>query len=158
MNSKLLLRSVTATAVCLVFGFLGIIALQNGLDSWYAALQKPWFTPPESLFGPVWTIMYILIGISAGLVWNKGFYHKWVQTALYHFGFQLLLSSAWSVVFFGLQSPLFALFVILTLFVLILLTIKWFKIVKPIAAYLMIPYLLWVGFAIVLNFEIWRLN
>ena len=119
---------------------------------------KPSYNPPNWCKHPIWTTLYVLMGVAAGLVWSKGFYHLWVKTALYHFGFQLLLSSAWSVVFFGLQSPLFALFVILTLFVLILLTIKWFKIVKPIAAYLMIPYLLWVGFAIVLNFEIWRLN
>ncbi|MCL6220050.1 TspO/MBR family protein [Zunongwangia pacifica] len=158
MNSKLLIRSVTATAVCLVFGFLGIIALQNGLDSWYAALQKPWFTPPEFLFGPVWTIMYLLIGISAGLVWNKGFYHKWVKTALYHFGFILLLNAFWFLFFFGLHEPMIALIAISAVFILLLITIKWFKVVNALSAYLLIPYAVWVLFLIVFTFEFWRIN
>ena len=158
MTKKKLIRILLAIAICLIVGFLGAYATQASVATWYSTLEKPSYNPPNWVFTPIWTTLYVLMGVAAGLVWSKGFYHLWVKTALYHFGFQLLLSSAWSVVFFGLQSPLFALFVILTLFVLILLTIKWFKIVKPIAAYLMIPYLLWVGFAIVLNFEMWRLN
>ncbi|WBL22830.1 MULTISPECIES: TspO/MBR family protein [unclassified Zunongwangia] len=158
MNAKLLIRSVTATAVCLVFGFLGIIALQDGLDSWYAALQKPWFTAPESFFGPVWTIMYILIGVSAGLVWSKGFYHKWVKTALYHFGFILLLNTFWFLFFFGLHEPLMALLAIISVFIVVLITIKWFKIVNAWSAYLLIPYAVWVLYLLAFTFEFWRIN
>ena len=110
------------------------------------------------LFGPMWTLLYILMGIAAGIVWDKGFYHKWVKTALYHFGFQLLLNAAWSVLFFGMQQPLWALIEIVVLFIMILLTIKWFKVVNNTAAYLLIPYACWVAFAMLLNFEIWRLN
>ena len=98
------------------------------------------------------------MGIAAGIVWSKGFYHKWVKTALYHFIFQLLFNGLWSIVFFGFRSPGFALIVILVLLVLIVLTYKWFKIVNNTAAYLLIPYLLWVGFATILNFSIWQLN
>jgi tryptophan-rich sensory protein len=102
--------------------------------------------------------MYVLMGIAAGIVWSKGFYHKWVKTALYHFGFQLLLSGAWFLLFFGLQKPLLALLNIIALFILLLFTIKWFKVVNNTAAYLLLPYAIWVLFAIALNFEIWRLN
>ena len=98
------------------------------------------------------------MGIATGLVWDKGVYHKWVKTALYHFGFQLLLNMAWSLVFFGLNEIFGALLIVLSLFVLLLFTFKWFKVVNKTAAYLLIPYILWVGFASILNFSIWKLN
>ena len=98
------------------------------------------------------------MGTAAGIVWSKGFYHLWVKTALYHFGFQLLLNALWSILFFGLKNPLAALFVIFTLLVLIVLTIKWFRIVSRKASWLLYPYLAWVAFAAVLNFKIWELN
>tara|TARA_R110002051_G_scaffold80488_1_gene144478 strand:- start:654 stop:1025 length:372 start_codon:yes stop_codon:yes gene_type:complete len=121
-------------------------------------LKKPSFNPPNWIFAPVWTVLYIMMGVAAGLVWSRGFYHVWVKTALYHFGFQLLLNALWSILFFGFQNPLMALLVILALLVLIALTIKWFKVVHRTAAYLMIPYFLWVCFATVLNYKIWELN
>jgi tryptophan-rich sensory protein len=98
------------------------------------------------------------MGVAAGLVWAKGFYHVWVKTALYYFGFQLLFNALWSIVFFGFQEPFWALLVILVLLILILLTIKWFKIVSRPAAFLLLPYLLWVSFAALLNYKIWVLN
>jgi tryptophan-rich sensory protein len=137
---------------------MGAIATQVGIEGWYPKLNKPWFNLPDSLFGPVWLFMYVLIGVAAGIVWNKGFYHKWVKTALYHFGFQLLLNGSWSLLFFGLQKPFFAFLNIVALFIVIIFTIKWFKIVNDVAAYLLIPYAIWVLYAMALNFEIWRLN
>lgn len=98
------------------------------------------------------------MGISAGIVWSKGVYHIWVQTAMYHFGFQLLFNALWSIVFFGLKNPFWALLIILVLLVLILLTIKWFNIVSKTASYLLIPYLLWVCYATLLNYKIWEMN
>lgn len=98
------------------------------------------------------------MGIAAGIVWAKGFYHIWVKTALYFFGFQLLFNALWSIVFFGFQNPFWALLVILVLLGLILQTIKCFKIVSRTAAFLLIPYLLWVCFALLLNYKIWELN
>ena len=121
-------------------------------------LNKPSFNPPNWIFAPVWTALYILMGISAGWVWAKGFHHKWVKTGLYHFGFQLLLNGLWSIVFFGLKQPFWGLLVILTLLVVLILTIKWFKVVSKVAANLLIPYLLWICFATVLNYKIWELN
>lgn len=158
MSGKLLIRSSLAIGLCLFFGFLGAVATQTGLDGWYPNLEKPFFTPPNWLFGPIWTLLYIMMGISAGIVWSKGFYHKWVQTALYHFGFQLLLNGFWSLLFFGLHEPFWALLDIIALFVIILVTIRWFKIIDKTAAYLLVPYAAWVLYAAVLNFEIWRLN
>ena len=143
MTKKLFLRSSVAIGICLLFGFMGAIATQAGTADWYPDLNKPWFNPPDAFFGPIW---------------SKGFYHKWVKTALYHFGFQLLINGSWSLLFFGIQKPFLALLSIILLFILILITIKWFRVVSNTAAYLMIPYAVWVLFAMILNFEIWRLN
>jgi tryptophan-rich sensory protein len=155
---KKILYIAIAVTVCLLIGFLSGFATQSSVDTWYAGLNKPGFNPPNWLFAPVWTVLYICMGIAAGLVWAKGFHHIWVKTALYNFGFQLLFNALWSIVFFGFQNPFWALLVILVLLILIVITIKWFKIVDRTAAYLMIPYLLWVCFAALLNYRIWELN
>ncbi len=141
-----------------MIGFFSGYATQSSIDTWYATLNKPSFNPPNWIFALVWTLLYILMGIAAGIVWSKGYYHKWVKTAMYHFVFQLLFNGLWSIVFFGFQSPGLALIVILILLVLIALTYKWFKVVSNTAAYLLIPYFAWVLFATVLNFSIWQLN
>jgi len=155
---KKLFRISIAVLLCLLIGFLSSIATKASINSWYVALNKPSFTPPNWVFAPVWTIMYIMMGIAAGIVWSKGFYHKWVKTALYHFGLQLLLNAAWSIFFFGLQNPLIALLDIIALFILLLFTIRWFRVVNTTASYLLIPYTIWVAFATALNFGIWQLN
>ena len=158
MSLNVIVKIFVALAVCLFIGFMASLATQVGIADWYPTLNKPWFNPPNWIFGPVWGVLYILMGIAAGIVWSKGFYHKWVKTALYHFLFQLLLNGAWSILFFGLKEPFWALLDIIALFVILIFTIKWFKIVSDTAAYLLIPYAVWVLFAAILNFEIWRLN
>ncbi|MEJ1223228.1 TspO/MBR family protein [Sediminicola sp. 1XM1-17] len=157
MKKRLYYITICVT-VCLLIGFLSSFATQSSINDWYVTLKKPSFNPPNWIFAPVWTVLYIMMGVAAGLVWARGFYHVWVKTALYHFGFQLLLNALWSIVFFGFQNPLMALLIILALLVLIVLTIKWFKVVHRTAAYLLIPYFLWVCFATVLNYKIWELN
>ncbi|UII78205.1 TspO/MBR family protein [Flagellimonas sp. CMM7] len=147
-----------AVTICLLIGFLSSFATQSSVNDWYLTLNKPSFNPPNWIFAPVWTSLYILMGVAAGIVWSKGFHHIWVKTALYHFGFQLLFNALWSIVFFGFKSPSWALLVILLLLTLIILTIKWFKVVSKTAAFLLVPYLLWVLFASVLNYKIWELN
>ncbi len=144
--------------ICLLVGFLSGFATQSAVGDWYGTLTKPFLNPPNWIFGPVWTVLYLLMGLSAGLVWSKGFHHKWVKTALYHFGFQLILNGLWSIVFFGFKNPLVGLLVVIALWILILLTIKWFRVVSKQAAYLLYPYLAWVSFATYLNFSIWLLN
>ncbi len=157
MNKKTI-KIIIAVVICLTAGAIGAAATQTSVNTWYTTLSKPSFNPPNYVFGPVWTVLYILMGIAAGKIWNHGFYHKWVKTALYHFGFQLILNTTWSLVFFGLNEIFGALLVIIGLLVLLLFTYKWFKIVNTNAAYLLIPYILWVSFASVLNFSIWQLN
>ena len=149
-----------AYAVCIsvAIGFLASFATQSSVNDWYLTLNKPSFNPPNWIFAPVWTLLYILMGIAAGIVWGKGLHHLLVKTALYHFGFQLLLNAAWSIVFFGLKEPFWALIVIISLLILLVLTIRWFKLVSKVAAFLLLPYLLWVCFAMVLNYKIWELN
>lgn len=134
------------------------VVTQSSVTGWYLTLNKPSFNPPNWVFAPVWSALYIMMGISAGWVWAKGFHHKWVKTGLYHFGFQLLLNGLWSIVFFGLKQPFYGLLVIMALLVVLSLTIKWFNVVSKFAAILLIPYLLWVCFATALNYKIWELN
>ncbi|MBT8291656.1 MAG: tryptophan-rich sensory protein [Eudoraea sp.] len=157
MKKKLTYIAISV-AICLIIGFLSGFATQSSVNDWYLTLNKPSFNPPNWIFGPVWTLLYILMGIAAGIVWAKGFYHIWVKTALYNFGFQLLFNALWSVVFFGFKNPFWALLVILFLLALILVTIKWFNVVSRTAAYLLIPYFLWVCFATILNYKIWEMN
>ncbi|SHJ43578.1 TspO and MBR related proteins [Maribacter aquivivus] len=145
-------------AICSVIGFLNSVVTQSSVNGWYMTLNKPSFNPPNWIFAPVWSALYIMMGISAGWVWAKGFHHKWVKTGLYHFGFQLLLNGLWSIVFFGLKQPFYGLLVIMALLVVLSLTIKWFNVVSKFAAILLIPYLLWVCFATALNYKIWELN
>lgn len=155
---KKIIYILIAVIVCLLIGFLSSFATQTSVNDWYLSLNKPSFNPPNWLFAPVWTGLYILMGIAAGIVWSKGFHHIWVKTALYHFGFQLLFNALWSIVFFGFKSPLWALLIIFILLTLIILTIRWFKVVSKLAAILLIPYMLWVCFATLLNYKIWELN
>ncbi|MBT8304763.1 MAG: tryptophan-rich sensory protein [Bacteroidia bacterium] len=156
--SKKTTKILIAVAVCLFVGFLSGFATQSSVSDWYADLNKPSFNPPNWIFGPVWTVLYVLMGIAAGIVWSKGFHHKWVKTAMYHFLFQLIFNAAWSLVFFGMRSPAYALLIIIILLTLIILTMKWFRVVNKTAALLLVPYLLWVSFASILNYSIWQLN
>ncbi len=159
MNIKKKITHIAiALAICMLIGFLSGYASQSSVSDWYVSLNKPSFNPPNWIFAPVWTILYIMMGVAAGIVWAKGFHHIWVKTALYHFGFQLLFNALWSIVFFGLHNPFWALIVLLILLVFILFTIKWFKVVSNTAAYLLIPYFLWVCFATLLNYKIWEMN
>ena len=155
---KRIIYITLSVLVCLAIGFLASIATQSSVNDWYVTLNKPSFTPPNYLFAPVWTALYIMMGVAAGIVWSKGYHHIWVKTALYHFVFQLLLNALWSIVFFGLKNPLGGMVVILALLTMIILTIKWFGVISKPAALLMVPYVLWVAFASALNYKIWELN
>jgi tryptophan-rich sensory protein len=124
---------------------------------WYAALRKPSWTPPNWLFGPVWTVLYLAMAVAAWLVWREGGLR--VQTVpLSLFAGQLILNAAWSWLFFGLHRPGAALVDIVALFALILATALAFRPVSPAAAALLLPYLGWVGFATALNAALWWLN
>ncbi|MFM1878568.1 MAG: hypothetical protein RLZZ241_1434 [Bacteroidota bacterium] len=157
-KNRIASRILLGVTLCLLIGGLSGYATASSVQTWYPQLNKPFFTPPNYLFGPVWSVLYILMGIAAGLVWARGLHHRWVKTALYYFGLQLLLNGSWSLVFFGLQNPTLALVVILAMLITIVLTIRGFRVVSKPAAWLMIPYLLWVSFATILNLSFVVLN
>lgn len=141
-----------------VVGGIGAISTTSKIPTWYAELIKPAFNPPNWVFGPVWTILFLLMGIASFLIWQSDASIHEKRDAFAAYGMQLLLNVLWSVIFFGLQSPGVAFGEIIALWLAIAVTIKEFsKIYRP-AAWLMAPYLAWVSFAAFLNFSIWILN
>ncbi len=139
-------------------GVIGSIFTSSSVIGWYADVNKPSFNPPNWIFGPVWISLFALMGIASFLIWKKRSENSLVKIALAVFFVHLAFNTLWSVIFFGLQSPMWAFFEIILLWLMILsLIIMFYKIDKR-AAYLMVPYILWVSFAGVLNFSIWQLN
>jgi len=143
---------------CELVGLLGTPFTISAIPTWYANLNKPFFAPPNWLFGPVWTLLYFLMGVSLYLIWKQGLEKKKVKTAVIYFLAQLGLNFVWSPIFFGLRAPLIALIIITAMWVLIVITIKIFYPLSKWAAYLLVPYLLWVSFALLLNAAITLLN
>jgi len=158
MSIRDILKLVVSIVACLAAGAIGSVFTRSAIPTWYATLEKPTFAPPNWLFAPVWTLLYIMMGIAAFLVWRQGLENRQVRIALIVFLIQLVLNALWSVVFFGLESPLYGLIVISVLWVAILVTAIIFFKISRVASVLMWPYLLWVTFAAVLNSSIWLLN
>lgn len=150
-------KLIAAVTVCQLAGLIGVLT-SGDTGSYYKKLDTPSFAPPSSVFGPVWIALYTLMGIALYMVWNRRDKGSARSRALGLFGVQLALNAAWSPAFFGLQQPGLGLIVIILLLVAIIATILAFWPVAAVAALLLIPYLLWVGFATALNFEIWRNN
>jgi tryptophan-rich sensory protein len=145
-------------ALPLIIGFTAGIATASGIGSWYSGLTKPWFNPPNYLFGPVWTILYTLMGIGSWMIWKSNAAQTAKNRALMIYGLSLTLNFVWSFLFFYFNQPLWALIEIAALWLLIVWMIKtWFPI-KRTAALIQIPYLLWVSFATILNAAIVYLN
>ncbi|MFA6489583.1 MAG: TspO/MBR family protein [Candidatus Micrarchaeia archaeon] len=142
----------------LLAGAIGSLFTFSAIPAWYFTLVKPSFAPPNWLFGSVWTTLYVLIGISAYLVWQKGYQKKPIRFALGIFIIQLILNALWSILFFGLRSPLYGLVEIIFLWLAIAYCIKLFWKIDRRAAYLLIPYIAWVSFASLLTYAIWALN
>ena len=144
-------------AVCFAAAALGVWLTGNAIESWYVTLNKPAWNPPNWLFGPVWSVLYLLMAIAAWIVWRHRGWHAG-RVPLVLFAVQLALNAAWSGLFFGLRSPGAGMVEIILLWGAILATLISFGRVSRGAAALMVPYLLWVSFAAVLNLAIWRLN
>lgn len=147
------IKIIIAVVVSEIAGIVGSIFTTPSIGTWYANLIRPQLSPPNWVFGPVWTTLFLLMGLAAGFVWIKKGYR-----ALALFGVQLVLNVIWSVIFFGLHSPAGAFIEIIFLWLAILATIIAFAKVSKLAAWLMVPYILWVSFASYLNFMIWMLN
>ncbi|MWB94308.1 tryptophan-rich sensory protein [Flavobacterium sp. GA093] len=152
-------RIAIAIIVCLAVGYSSSEVTKSAIETWYATLEKPIFNPPNWIFAPVWTLLFILMGIAAGLVWDKiKEQNEEVKKALGFFLIQLVLNAIWSYLFFGLKNPMLALIEIVLLWLMIYETYLKFTKINKIAGYLLIPYMAWVGFAAILNASIWWLN
>ncbi|HEX8591299.1 MAG TPA: TspO/MBR family protein [Candidatus Paceibacterota bacterium] len=150
-------RLATAVVICELAGVIGSLFTRSSIDDWYQYLERPSFAPPNWVFGPVWTLLYALMGIAAFLIW-KAPQSAAQRVALTLFVVQLALNTLWSVIFFGLRNPGLALLEIIVLWVLILATIVAFARVRHAAAVLLVPYIAWVSFATILNYSFWALN
>jgi tryptophan-rich sensory protein len=158
MNGMKLGKLLVSIVIVLAAGLLGSVVTFPSIPSWYSTLIKPPFSPPNWIFGPVWTALYILMGIALWLVWEKGLKHQKVRFAFWLFIIHLAVNAGWSVVFFGLHSILGGLIVIIILWVLIATLMLKFYAIDRRAAYLLVPYILWVSFATVLNYSLLLLN
>jgi translocator protein len=155
---KNVIKLFASILLCQAAGIVGSFFTIQSVNTWYAGIKKPFFNPPSVVFGPVWIILYLLMGISFFLIWRKGAGSNDAKNALSIFLVQLLLNSTWSFAFFGCRSPLAGLIVIIFLWAAILLTIGCFFKISRVAAVLLIPYILWVSFAVVLNGAIYIIN
>ena len=151
-------KFVASILICEGVGLISTPFTIAAIPTWYVTLQKPFFSPPNWVFAPVWTFLYFLMGISVYLIWEQGLKKKKVKEALKFFLLQLVLNFMWSLFFFGLHAPFLAFIEIVILWLAIFVTIKKFYPLSRLAAYLLVPYLLWVSFAAHLNFAIVLLN
>jgi len=148
---------VVFVGLCLAVGALGGWVTADSVKTWYTTINKPSFTPPNWVFGPVWTVLYVLMGIAGWRVWCKARPDQ-LRVPLALFAVQLALNLAWSVVFFGAHRIGGAVVVIVGLEAAILATMVAFRRIDGLAALLLVPYALWVVFAAVLNIAAWQLN
>ena len=153
-----MIKLISAILICEAAGILGSLFTASAIPTWYATLNKPSFNPPNWIFAPVWTMLFVMMGVAAFLVWKQGVAQPGVKFALGMFLLQLLFNVLWSVMFFGLRSPLAGLIDIAALWGTLAITIWLFFTHSTVAGILLLPYLAWVSFASVLNFAIWRLN
>lgn len=144
--------------VCEVVGLISTPFTLKAIPTWYIIVHKPFFSPPNWLFGPVWTILYLLMGVAAFLIWKKGLKNKKARKAFRYFSLQLFFNLLWSVLFFGFHAPLLGLIDIIVLLIFIVLTMNAFKAISKPSFYLLIPYIIWVSFATLLNLAIVVLN
>ena len=157
-RSRDILKLVVSILACQCAGFIGSIFTMPAIPTWYETLAKPSFTPPSWLFAPAWVTLYVLMGVAAFLIWRKGLDIKNVKSALIIFLVQLVLNALWSAIFFGAKSLIGGAVVIVLLWIVILFTILRFFKISAAAGGLLIPYILWVSFASVLNISILALN
>lgn len=149
---------VAITLPLLVGATSGLLFTAAGVDSWYPTIQKPTWNPPKAVFAPVWTALYILMGIAFFLVWKSNADERLKKPAITFFAIQLLLNFFWSFIFFFLHRPGWAFVEITILWVFILFTIITFSRASKLAAWLLVPYISWVSFASILNYTIWEMN
>ena len=152
-------RIAIVVIICLAVGYLSGMVTRASITTWYPTLVKPSFNPPNWIFAPVWTSLYVMMGVAAGLIWNQITTQKAAVTkALQFFTIQLVLNALWSFLFFGLHNLMLATIEVVLLWLMIFETYSQFAKINKTASYLMLPYLAWVSFASVLTASIWWLN
>lgn len=152
------LKFIFSIIICQLAGAIGALFTTPSIDSWYDTLVKPSFVPPNSVFGPVWTTLFVLMGISLFLIWKKGLEKREIKIAVSLFALQLILNVLWSFIFFGAHSLVGGFIEIIFLWLSILVCIVYFWKISKGAALLLVPYILWVSFAGFLNFSLISLN
>ena len=158
MDLSSIIKLIVSILASFAAGGIGSLFTFKAIPTWYASLKKPHYTPPNRAFGPVWTSLYILMGISVFLVWQKGLSTNGALLAFVLFWIQLAINALWSVIFFGMKSKGGGVITIIILWLLILATIVSFFRVTVWAGGLLIPYIVWVSIASYLNIGIWMLN
>jgi len=160
MNSKFknFCLLILSLAIPLFIGYIGSLLTMPSISGWYAGLIKPVFTPASWVFGPAWTILYVLMGVALFLVIKDGGGRNYYRASIISFATQLFLNLYWSFLFFYIKEPSLAFYAIISLWSMIIVNIYYFYQVKKTAALLLIPYIIWVTFAAVLNYSIWYLN
>jgi benzodiazapine receptor len=153
-----LIALAVSLLVCFAAAGLGTAFTLDSIPTWYSEIAKPWWTPPNSVFGPIWTVLYFLMAVSASIIWRREGWSRAGLIALGIFGVQLVLNVAWSGLFFAMHRPGLAFVDIVLLWIAIAATIARFAPISRQAAILLAPYLAWVSYAAALNLEIWRLN
>jgi benzodiazapine receptor len=151
-------RLVGSIAACEGAGLIGSVFTTPAIPTWYAALEKPAFTPPNWVFAPVWGVLYALMGVAVFLIWRRGLALPGVKPAFILFWVQLVINLLWSVVFFGAHSLLGGAVLIIALWVLVLLTTLRFFRISAVAGGLLIPYIAWLSIASALNVWVLILN
>lgn len=152
------MKLLISIALPQLVGILSGLASVGGSGEWYASLTKPSFTPPSWVFGPAWTLLYLMMGIALYLVWRKGLSESGVKAAIVIFLIQMALNGIWSPLFFGMHAPGLAMIDIVLLWCAIVATVYVFFRQSKTAGALLVPYLAWVSFAAVLNYSFWQLN
>jgi translocator protein len=155
---KPIFKLIISIAIPLAVGALSGYFTSESVSGWYSTINKPSFNPPNWIFAPVWTVLYILMGIACYIVWKRSADLHSKRGALIVYGIQLALNFAWSILFFYFQQPGWALAEIILLWIFIFITILQFGKISSVAAWLLVPYIAWVSFAALLNFNIWELN
>lgn len=154
----LIIRPLLCVLICLFIGGSSGLLTADSISTWYVDINKPFFNPPNWVFGPVWTALYTIMGISAGLIWNTGIQNKNTKKSLCVFAIHIFLNGLWSILFFRLKNPELAFIEIVLLLASIIYYTQLFYRIRPLTAWLQIPYIFWVSFASILNGSIAWLN
>lgn len=158
MNAKKVLKFIFSISICLSAGIIGSLLSFDAINTWYVTLNKPWFVPSGQLISIIWTGIYILMGISLYIVLTKDLSKNNVRNGLVLFALQLIMNATWTYLFFGLQSLLLGFIGIIILWFLVFVTINKFYYISKKSAYILVPYIIWLTIALLINLSLYLVN